>query len=1133
MADPKAIAEENLRVLIVEDNPFDAELIAFELRNAGFEFRFHLANDRASYLKDLAESCPDIILSDYDLPSFTGAEALEIKKAHCPEVPFILVTGAVGEERAIEILTGGATDYVLKKNLSRLVPAFQRALQEAEEHKKRTRAEAERDALFKELERRVQERTSSLQAEIDKRAAVEGRLRESENRVRMKLESILNPAGDIGSLELIDIIDQKSIQSLLDDFYKFGRVPIVIEDLSGNILVSVGWQDICAKFHRVHPETCRHCRESDTRLSSGIPPGEFRLYKCKNNMWDMATPIVIGGHHMGNFFTGQFIFEDEQRDYDLFRSQAEKYGFNPDEYLKAYEMVPKLTREYADTVMTFLMKFADMISKLSFSNVKLARTLTQYDSLLGKLSQSRAELRRAQAVAKTGSWRIDVRSGELYWSEETYRIFGIPPGSAVTYDNFLNVVHPDDRAYVDQKWKQALEGIPYDIEHRIMINGEVRWIRERAELDFDEEGKIVYGFGTAQDITDRRRTEEALRESEEQFRAIFELTGIGMTQTDPMTGKLLMVNDTLAKMLGFEREELIGKSFLDLTYPDDREESWNDYLRLVRGDINLYDVEKRYVRKDGSIIWCMTIVVLIRDVAGNPLRAIAAVHDITERKRTEGILQESEERFRLAQQAGKVGIFDWDLEKGICIMSEELAKMYGIPADFRPTTREWLDLVHPEDRRAAYARVLKALSEKRQEIENEYRIQPQNGRIRWLSNYGRIYYDSNGRPVRMIGTSVDVTERKLSEIALKDAEEKLRLAVESTDLGTFDMDPRTYKLDWSVNSKLQFGLPPDAEVDYDTFLRGIHPEDRGRIDQLVQHTFQDPNIGLYSTEFRTIGIQDGKLRWLASWGRVFFDVKGQAVRFIGVSADITDLKRAEQMLKARTAELEELNRELESFSYSVSHDLRAPLRTIKGYSRIILDQFSTSMEGDMRSNFDLIVNSAAKMERLIDDLLSFSRMSRGKLTKSDFEMRDLVSESWREVMQLNPGRKVDFRIQDLPPAFGDRNIIKQVWVNLLSNSVKFTRTRTDPLIEIGGTREGNDCVFFIRDNGVGFDMRYHSKLFGVFQRLHGAEYEGTGVGLAIVQRIIHRHGGRAWAKSEPDKGATFYFSLPNLKSRRD
>jgi PAS domain S-box-containing protein len=236
----------------------------------------------------------------------------------------------------------------------------------------------------------------------------------------------------------------------------------------------------------------------------------------------------------------------------------------------------------------------------------------------------------------------------------------------------------------------------------------------------------------------------------------------------------------------------------------------------------------------------------------------------------------------------------------------------------------------------------------------------------------------------------------------------------------------------------------------------------------------------------------------------------------------------ERRVVERTAELEAANRELESFSYSVSHDLQTPLRAIDGYARMILRKHADRFDEETRQKFNTIRSNAQMMGRLINDLLSFSRLGRTEITPSKLNMDGLLVDAWKELQVIHPERKMKLNVKDMPPAFGDRMLIKQVLLNLLSNAIKFTRYREDATIEAGGYADGQYLVYCVRDNGIGFDMAYHDKMFGVFQRLHGNEdFEGTGVGLAIVQRIIHRHGGRVWAEGGLDQGAAFFFSLKN------
>jgi PAS domain S-box-containing protein len=269
-------------------------------------------------------------------------------------------------------------------------------------------------------------------------------------------------------------------------------------------------------------------------------------------------------------------------------------------------------------------------------------------------------------------------------------------------------------------------------------------------------------------------------------------------------------------------------------------------------------------------------------------------------------------------------------------------------------------------------------------------------------------------------------------------------------------------------------------------------------------------------------------RWLHTKKVPILGENGAPAYLLGISEDITDRKRAAQALMRAKEAAESASRELESFSYSIAHDLRAPLRSIDGFSQALLEDYSEQLDEEGRSHLRRVRNAAQRMAFLIDDLLKLSRLTRAEMHRTSVDLSALARSAGDKLKERWPERVVELHISDHLVVQGDSRLLAVVIENLLDNAWKFTRTRVPARIEVGSEDLGSRRVLFVRDNGVGFDMSYVDKLFGVFQRLHAvSEYEGAGIGLATVQRVVHRHGGKAWADSQLDRGATFYFTLPD------
>jgi PAS domain S-box-containing protein len=389
----------------------------------------------------------------------------------------------------------------------------------------------------------------------------------------------------------------------------------------------------------------------------------------------------------------------------------------------------------------------------------------------------------------------------------------------------------------------------------------------------------------------------------------------------------------------------------------------------------------------------------------------------------------------------------------------------------------------------------------------------------------------SGSPIRGADGSIrggvvvfrDIAERKRAEEALKESEERLHLALESAQMGAWDLDLVHDTAVRSLRHDQIFGYPTlRPEWSSEIFLNHVLPEDREPVKERFQEAFAS---GQFDMECRILW-PDQSVHWIAVQGHVTYDEKREPARMMGVVRDVSERKLAEQALAERSAQLETANRELEAFAYSVSHDLRAPLRAIDGFSQVLLEDHGESLGDSGRDALVRVRKGASRMSHLIDDLLKLSRVTRAELQRARVDLSETARGVVAELTRREPGRRVDTRIADGVVVEGDPALLQLVLENLLDNAFKFTSKTGEARVEFGVERQNGGPVYFVRDNGAGFDTAYAHNLFGAFQRLHSeAEFPGTGIGLATVQRIIHRHGGRVWAEGAVDGGATFRFTL--------
>jgi PAS domain S-box-containing protein len=632
--------------------------------------------------------------------------------------------------------------------------------------------------------------------DINERKQAEDALRHSEQHARLKLEKILSPFCVTDTFDIAEIVDIQVIQSLINDFYKLTHVPVGLNDLKGNVLACVGWQEICMRFHRLHPETCRYCIESDIELSTGISPGEFKLYRCRNNMWDMTTPIMVAGKQVGILFTGQFFFEDEILDYDFFRSQARKYGFNEKKYISALEKVPRLSRETVDAGMAFLMEFANILSQLSYSNIKLAQSLAERDKLVYALQESDERFRSVLENSLDSAYRMDFQDNCFdYMSPVIEQItgFSVKEIGAMTSSDLLDRIHPDDQQLVVLGIARSLDEGFGAHEYRFKCrDGKYRWLADHFSIIKDNTGIVRFRAGIVRDITEKKQAEEALIRSENKFRTLAENSPDLIARFDRQK-RHIYVNPANVEPYGCSPEEIIGKTNGELGMDPWLVKLWEEHYENVFTTGVTEVMEFHYTSPQGKKYYFNTQVVP-EFVDGKVVSVLAISHDITDIKEAEAklkdtldnlenmvkertvelekaytLLKEREESLAEAQKMAHIGNWEWNIVDDKAYWSEEMYRIFGRdPQKLAPSLDEYLSYIHPDD--LDYYCKVNDYTTNVCTSGLDFRIVLANGEERILHIKSDFIYNDENLPVRVKGIVEDITERKKAEKALVNLE---------------------------------------------------------------------------------------------------------------------------------------------------------------------------------------------------------------------------------------------------------------------------------------------------------------------------------------------------------------------------
>jgi PAS domain S-box-containing protein len=687
---------------------------------------------------------------------------------------------------------------------------------------------------------------------------------------------------------------------------------------------------------------------------------------------------------------------------------------------------------------------------------------------------------------------------------------------------WADVTHPGDRDVSARHFARVQDGSTdrYRFEKRFLHrDGHVVHTILSVRAIRTEDGELDYLLSQFEDITERKHQEEVLKESEERFRGYFEASPIGMGIVGP-NGDWQRVNPALCTMLGYTREEMLERTWTELTHPDDLPRDEKNFRLVLAGELDGYHLEKRFLRKDGEAVDALLSVRGVHGPDGEFLYAVKQVRDITSRKRAEKALR----LHHLAIEAASDAILIVDPDGKPTFANSAFTALFDLPEDQPYTGKPTAFFASTESAEAVQSAVLAGDA-----WAGEVEMVTSTGRVFPAALRADVIRNESGEILGYMGIHTDLTEHRRREEALLESEELNRLTFEQAAVGIGHMavDGRWQR----VNGRLCeiLGHRPEDLLEC-AFVDLVAPDSRVGCAQEIADLLAG-NVESVSSEKRMLR-NDGSLVWVLACLSLVRDRQGAPRHLVAIVEDIDVRKRAEEQLERLNRELQRSNEELQEFAYVASHDLQEPLRMVSSYTQLLEEMYGEQLDDEARKWIHYAVDGATRMQSLIQDLLSYSRVTtRGQ----EFELVDSHAALGRALANLQSTIQETGAMvtnEGLPAVPADPGQLTQLFQNLVGNAIKYRRQDVPAHIHI--TAEAHDSLweFAVQDNGIGIEAKYQDRIFVIFQRLHTRrEFPGTGIGLAICRRIVERHGGRIWFESEPGKGTTFRFTLAKNRQK--